>query len=175
MAALYLGPFAIPLYVRLGGAATTDWDAQGGAPEEQEQVHSVLSGGVASGLAHVVAVPLVVATGLTIAGLDMWAMVAVIAVLATGLIIAFDYVGSSRQGRRLSPSAAVAGAVLTVLAFDVGMLGWMLVLHYSDAMPSASDVRFTFLMQLGLILGSLTAFPVVRTLVSRRRNPSAFA
>ena len=73
--------------------------------------------------------------------------------------------------RRLSPGhgAGVAAliAVATVLAFDVGMGGWMLFLHFGWVMPSVTDVTFVFLMQVGLILGFLTGYPMVRLLLQR--------
>lgn len=43
-------------------------------------------------------------------------------------------------------------------------------------MPAATDVRFTFLMQVGLILGTLTAAPIARHLARRGTNaPSQIA
>lgn len=166
LSALYLGPLAWPAYVRFGrsdGASSAD------APVTVKAIRSGLPGGVSSGLAHVVVVPFVVVTGMTVAGLPMWAMVALIAPLAALGIFAFEYAGHEQRARNAKLAAAVA--VLTVLAFDVGMLGWMVLLHYSENMPAAGDVRFTFLMQVGLVLGTLTAYPVMRLLATRR--PSA--
>lgn len=172
LAALYLGPLAMPVYLRFGRSADSQELRPVSQASKASAVRSVMPGGVASGLAHLVAVPFVVATGLTIAGVDMWAMVAIITVLATGLIFAFDYAQAARRGQKPTPGGALLAAVLTVVAFDVGMLGWMLILFYSDTMPAASDVRFTFLMQLGLIFGSLTALPLVHTLITRRTEPT---
>lgn len=175
LAALYLGPLAWPAYRQFGRPADSR-NARDGATSRgprESSVRSALPGGVASGLAHLVAVPFVVATGLTIAGVDMWAMVVIIAVLATAMIFVFDLAQASRRGNRPNPAGALLAAVLTVIAFDVGMLGWMLILHYTETMPAAGDVRFAFLMQLGLILGTLTALPLVRVLISRRTAPTA--
>jgi hypothetical protein len=58
-------------------------------------------------------------------------------------------------------------ALITVLAFDVGMGGWMLFLHFSAFMPAPTDIAFLFLMQVGLILGFLTGYPAVAWLVGR--------
>jgi hypothetical protein len=49
------------------------------------------------------------------------------------------------------------------------MLGWMLILHYTENMPAAADVRFTFLMQVGLILGTLTVYPAMRYFAARKQ------
>ena len=150
VSALYLGPIAVWLYRRWGQRRDAPTVAATG-----------LAGGAASALAHLVAVPLVIASGLTIAGIDLWVMILVIAVLATALLAAFEVAA----GKRVA-FAAVLGFV-TVLAFDVGMGGWMLLLHFSENMPAASTMAFWFLMQFGIVLGTLTALPVVRWLASR--------
>ncbi len=169
LAALYLGPLAWPVYVRFGRSDVRS--ASEGTDLTVRAVRSGIPGGVSAGLAHVIAVPVVAATGLTVAGLDMWAMVALIAPLAAAGIFAFEYTGQPERARNAKLAAAVA--VLVVLAFDVGMLGWMVLLHYTENMPAAGDVRFTFLMQIGLLLGSLTAFPLLRVLAARRSTQTA--
>lgn len=167
LAALYLGPLAWPVYRRFGRIPDDSPAAR--------MVRSGLPGGVSSGLAHVVAVPFVVATGLTLFGLDMWAMVAIITVLATGGIFLFEYIVFTERDLRVPGFAgmrpALMIAVLAVVAFDVGMLGWMLVLHHTENMPAAGDIRFTFLMQVGLVLGTITALPAMRLLIARGIKP----
>ena len=138
-AALYLGPFAVPLHRRQGRAEPSPVEATGSAV-------AVLPGGGASAVAHLLGVPLVAAVGWTIAGMAMWPMILVIAVLA------------------------IAAAVITVVAFDIGMVGWMLLLHLNNAMPPATESTFWFLMQVGIVLGLLTGYPAVRWLL--RRNQS---
>ncbi len=88
-------------------------------------------------------------------------MILVIAVLATALLAAFEAVAGRGWG------AALALGLLTVLAFDVGMGGWMLLLHYTESMPAASHIAFWFLMQVGIVLGTMTALPVIRRLNSQ--------
>ncbi len=175
LSALYLGPLALPIYNRFGRARSAAWQENAGAGPDRSltatALQSGLPGGVSSGLAHVVAVPFVVATGLTIANVDMWAMVAIITVLATALIFGFEYVFFTSKDRRVPGlrgiRPALVVATITVVAFDLGMLGWMLTLYYTENMPAAGDVRFTFMMQIGLILGTLTAYPAMRFLASR--------
>lgn len=166
LAALYLGPLAVPIFNRFGQAREADLTATA--------VRSGLPGGVTSGLAHIVAVPFVVATGLTIANVDMWAMVALITALATAGIFAFEYLVFTSRDRRVRGLAglrpALVVALVTVIAFDLGMLGWMLILYYTKNMPAAGDIRFTFFMQIGLILGTITVYPAMRVLVARRRT-----
>lgn len=160
---LYLGPFALALYARHG---RTGPDRAGHAPDRLPSgTVSALPGGAASAVAHLIGVPLVIASGLTIAGIDLWVMILVIAVLATVLL--FGYERASR-GARIS--TAVGAAVLTVLAFDIGMGGWMLLLHFNGFMPPAGDAGFWLLMQVGIVLGLVTGYPAVSWLARRRRT-----
>ena len=176
LAALSTGPVALALYHRLGRPRSEKWQRERGTSDDggltARAATGGLPGGVASAVAHVVGVPLVVASGLTIAGLDLWAMIAVIAVLATALLFAWEYFVSTVPKRGLTSGQGLAVALLvafvTVLAFDVGMGGWMLLLHFGvEFMPAPSDIAFVFLMQIGVILGFLTGYPAVAWLLSR--------
>ncbi len=158
VSALYLGPLALWLYRRWGRTSEAPSTAATG-----------LAGGAASTLAHLVGVPLVIASGVTIAGINLWVMILVIAVLATALLAVLE----AAAGHPLARAAVLAS--VTVLAFDVGMGGWMLLLHFSENMPAASTMAFWFLMQLGVVLGTLTALPVVRWLTARNRAVPATA
>ncbi len=167
--ALYLGPFAPPLYARHGRAparTAREETAANGERHDQPAVVAGLPGGGASAVAHLVGVPLVLASGLTIAGIDLWVMIIVIGLLAMALLFAYERT-AHRAGRGLPVGAAAVAAVLTVLAFDIGMGGWMLLLHFNEFMPPATEGSFWFLMQLGVVLGLLTAYPVVSRLARR--------
>ncbi|MBC7631799.1 hypothetical protein, partial [Aeromicrobium sp.] len=77
--ALYLGPFAVAVYLRRGRAHPAFKTGTAGiAGEAKGTAVAVLPGGGASAVAHLIAVPLVVAVGWTIAGLAMWPMILVI-------------------------------------------------------------------------------------------------
>ena len=173
--ALYFGPLALPAYYRWGRPRSEKWQREHGfAPEKSLPVAAAtggIPGGAASAVGHVIGVPLVVLTGLTIAGQSLWVMILVIAVIATALLFVFEYFFSTVPTRGLSSGEGLAVALLialvTVLAFDVGMGGWMLVMHYLLFMPPLTDVTFLFLMQVGLILGFLTGYPAVLWLVRR--------
>ena len=169
--ALYLGPFAVALYLRQGRAQLTD---AAGATNSGGSAVAVLPGGGASAVAHLIGVPLVVAVGWTIAGLAMWPMILVIAVLAIVMLAVYERIASNgsrtRRTRDLSIGAALAAALITVAAFDIGMVGWMLLLHFNNAMPPVTESTFWFLMQIGVALGLLTGYPAVKWLL--RRNQS---
>lgn len=116
-------------------------------------------GGAASAFAHVIGVPIVTLLGLTAFGLQLWAMILVIAVLAAALLFVWGLSRPTSRPAGRRPLIAAVSAVALVAVFDLGMGGWMLFLHYGWIMPPASDVTFVFLMQVGLLLGCLTALP----------------
>jgi hypothetical protein len=172
--ALYLGPFAVAGYLRRGRAHPTSKTATADTAEKAETTAvAVLPGGGASAVAHLIAVPFVVAVGWTIAGAAMWPMILVIAVLAVVMLAVYERVASRgpRTGRTrgISVGSAIVAALITVAAFDIGMVGWMLLLHFNDLMPPVTDSTFWFLMQMGVILGLLTAYPAVSWLLHRNR------
>ncbi len=173
--ALYLGPFAVPTYLRHRRATPSSATVDAGAAEESRgTAFAVLPGGGASAVAHLVAVPLVVAFGWTIAGMAMWPMILVIAFLAIVMLAIYERVASRGPGakrtRGISVGAAIAAAVITVAAFDVGMVGWMLLLHFNALMPPVTDGTFWFLMQVGVLVGLLTGFPAVSWLLRRKQT-----
>ena len=171
--ALYLGPFAIPVYLSRGRTHASSTAVDGTARQTNETAIAVLPGGGASAVAHLIAVPLVVAVGWTIAGLAMWPMIIIIAILVTVMLAVYGRIASSSPTggtRGLSIGAAIVAALITVAAFDIGMVGWMLLLHFNDAMPPVTESTFWFLMQIGVIVGLLTGYPAVKWLL--RRNQS---
>lgn len=175
--ALYLGPFALWAYTRWARPAERGVGRAGigTAASRAPTLTYGLPGGAASVIAHVVGVPLVALTGWTIAGLDMWAMIAVIAVLATVLLLGFEYRSRAAASAHLSTPTTLGRAALvaaaTIVAFDIGMVGWMVVLHLGAAMPPVGEVSFVFLMQVGVVLGLVTAYPVVAALARRSAAP----
>lgn len=168
--ALYLGPFTVALYWARGrcAASSTDQLRSGASPG---LLMALLAGGSASAVAHLIAVPAVERSGWTIAGLAMWPMILVIAVLVIAMLTTYELV-AARTAHPARPSRPVFGAVLvavlTVAAFDIGMVGWMLVLHYNDAMPGVGETSFWFLMQVGVLIGLVTGLPAVRWLLHSR-------
>lgn len=171
--ALYLGPFAVPVYLSRGRTRASS-TASLTTRRTDEAALAVLPGGGASAVAHLIAVPFVVAVGWTIAGVAMWPMILLIAVLVVIMLAVYELVASRGVGsggaRGFSLGAALGAAVITVVAFDIGMVGWMLLLYYNSAMPAVTESTFWFLMQVGVIVGLVTGYPAVRWLL--RRNLS---
>jgi hypothetical protein len=171
---LYLGPFAIAFYLNRGRTNTGVAPADETTGKPADTAVALLPGGGASAVAHLIAVPFVVAVGWTIAGLAMWPMIILIAVLAVVMLAVYERVAGNgpRTGhtQRLSIGAAIVAAVVTVVAFDIGMVGWMLLLHFNNAMPAVTEGTFWFLMQVGVIIGLLTGYPAVKWLLNRNQS-----
>ena len=164
--ALYFGPVALLAYYKRGRTNSS---------KARELTTSSIQGrwgrwftdgtpgGAAATVAHFIGVPLIATSGLTIAGTDLWVLIIAIALIAIALLFLFKKLAAG-----LNTGRALLTAAIIVLAFDVGMGGWMIFLHFSSFMPPPTDVRFFFLMQIGNILGFMTAYPVVRVLAGRR-------
>ncbi len=171
--ALYLGPFAIPVYLSRGRTRASS-SADDTKTQTDATALAVLPGGGASAVAHLIAVPFVVAIGWTIAGVAMWPMILVIAVLVTIMLAVYEHLASRSAStghvRGLSIGAALAAALITVAGFDIGMVGWMLLLYYNSAMPPVTESTFWFLMQVGVIVGLATGYPAVKWLLRRNQT-----
>jgi hypothetical protein len=173
VAALFLGPFAIWAFRRWGrgGAVVASSDAGSEGHLGGKAIAGSTPGGAAATVGHFIGVPLVAASGLTIAGTNLWVLIIVIALLAIGMLFAFEFFFAPIAPRGLVKQriwVALGTAAATVVAFDVGMGGWMLLMHFGNFMPNPTDIRFFFLMQVGLVLGFITAYPMVRQLLRRR-------
>ena len=172
LSALWLGPFALALYARTGRPRSEQWQAQHPAGAELGLSAAAASGGLPGGAAsligHVIGVPIVLAAGWSLFGVDMYAMIVLIAVLAIAMLFAFEYSAAARRDVGVTTvGAALLVATVTVLAFDLGMGGWMLLLHVNGVMPPPASVTFLFLMQVGIVLGFLTGYPAVALLLKR--------
>lgn len=172
ISALFLGPVALLLYSRWARSH----NSAAGTSRFARIVLALLPGAAASTVAHLIGVPVVFGAGWTIAGLSLWAVALFILVLATALLFVFEYAASAgvRQGQPAGQQAGrlLFGALITVLAFDVGMVGWMLYLHANTLMPPITDVVFTFQMQIGMLLGMFTASPIAAWLTAKDATAS---
>ena len=172
LSALWLGPFALALYARTGRPRSQRWQAQHPTGVELGLSAAAASGGLPGGAAsligHLIGVPIVLAAGWSLFGVDMYAMIVLIAVLAIAMLFAFEYSAAARRdiGAKTVGTALLV-ATVTVLAFDLGMGGWMLLLHFNQLMPPVTSISFLFLMQIGIVLGFLTGYPAVALLLKR--------
>jgi Domain of unknown function (DUF4396) len=87
--------------------------------------------------------------------------------------VAFQYF-TIKPMRSLSPAQALLAAVkadtLSILAFEVGLFGWM-ALTYFVFFPNPhlkpTQPLFWLMMQIGMVIGYCTPYPMTRLLVQR--------
>jgi hypothetical protein len=111
------------------------------------------------------------ALGLTFFGSMLYTSFAADLLLAWLLGIAFQYF-TIKPMRNLSPAQALLAALkadtLSILAFEVGLFGWM-ALTYFVFFPNPhlkpTEPLFWLMMQIGMVIGYFTSYPMTRLLV----------
>ncbi len=110
--------------------------------------------------------------GLTLFGVDLWASFVYDFIAAWALGIVFQYF-SIKPMRDISAGEAILAAIkadtLSILSFQIGMYAWMAVVYFW-LFPihhlRADQAEFWFMMQVAMLLGFATAWPMNRFLVS---------
>ncbi len=175
--ALYFGPLALWAYARWGRPMSHRWTKENGDPPEKSFAATTAVGtshcGAGCTLGDIIGSPTVAfVLGWQIAGMYLYAEYIVNYVLAFVLGIAFQYFSIAPM-RNLPPRegliAALKADFLSLTSFQVGLYGWMavmqLVLFPEGIHPD--HAAFWFLMQIGMILGFATSYPVNWWLVRR--------
>ena len=178
--AIYAGPLAWWDYYRWARPATRHWQQQHGCPPSlglpATAAVQTIPGGAVSFVGHMIAMPLVMWTGMTIAGQGVWPMMLLIAAFALPLLIAFEYHSLSVTDRSRSAGqrlwAASRISVLAIVAFDVGMGASMLLVAFVLGYSPAS-MAFWLVMWAGMWLGFATAYPMVWWLLPKEGTGSA--
>lgn len=162
--ALYMGPIAIWAYRRMGVPA---------APAEKPFWEGVFVStthcGSGCSLGDIIAEFTVFFAGLAFFGATMVGMfftyLVLSFVLAYLLGIAFQYfvIAPMRGVWGLqSLWAAIKADTLSLIAFEVGLFGWMAVMHFLLFNPQLqpNQAAYWFMMQVGMCLGFLTSYPM---------------
>ena len=176
---LYFSVLAIWAYYRLGLRKTKS--AMEGREHGQHQMRGEPTAGqIAVGTSHCgagcmladVGVEFVIAAqGITLLGSVLWAEYAIDLAAAWMLGIVFQYFAI--QPMRNLPFgqamlAAIKADTLSILAFQVGMYAWM-ALTYFVLFPhphlTAFDPGYWLMMQIGMICGFATSYPMNRWLI----------
>jgi Domain of unknown function (DUF4396) len=120
-----------------------------------------------------VGVPIVAITGLAIAGSTLIAHYTVEFILAYlfGVIFQFYsiYPMNKEDGKLDAFKQAIKADSLSLIAFEVGMFGWMAVVHYLlfTEPPKPTEPSYWFMMQIAMILGFLTSYPANQWLIKK--------
>ena len=180
--ALYFSVFALWAYFRMGRPMARDMTAKmphmkmEQAAEQQDptwQQTAVATSHCGAGctLGDVVAEFSVMGLGLSLLGSPLYASFAADLLLAWLFGIAFQYF-SIKPMRDLSASQALVAALkadtLSIITFEIGLFGWM-ALTYFVFFPNphlmANQPLYWFMMQIGMVLGFFTSYPMNRALI----------
>jgi putative flippase GtrA len=111
--------------------------------------------------------------GVTLLGSALWASYAWDFAAAWLLGIVFQYY-SIKPMRNLSPGKGVVAAIkadtLSIIAFQVGMYGWMALVHFvlfTNPHLKPIQPEYWLMMQVGMVFGFATSFPMNRWLIQR--------
>ncbi len=156
--ALYGGPVALWIYVRLGRISARE------KPFYGRVAIGVSHCGAGCVLGDVIAEFAIFFTGLTLFGSMLLTEFIGDYILAYAFGIAFQYFAIAPM-RRLSLAdglrAAIKADTLSLTAFEIGLFGWMAVSYFVLFRPHLMPTQptFWFMMQIGMILGFITSYP----------------
>jgi hypothetical protein len=175
--ALYLGPFAWLGYRRWGRLSSPRYQQETSAEPGYGEPVSVAIGvshcGAGCTLGDIIGAWLVLIIGWQLLGLALPAEYIDDFCLAFALGIAFQYFAIAPMrglGVRDGIIAALKADTLSLTAFEIGLFGWMAVMQlvlFTDPHLTPDHAAYWLLMQIGMILGFATAYPVNVWLIRR--------
>ena len=179
VSALYFSVLAVWAYYRLGRGHTKE-AMQGEGNKPPSGGREPTFGQVAVGTSHCGAGCMladvacdfaIAALGLRLFGSPLWAEYSIDLAAAWALGIVFQYF-SIKPMRDLTSSQALVAAIkadtLSILAFQVGMYAFMALtffVFFPHPHLTAFDPRYWLMMQVAMICGFTTSFPVNRWLI----------
>lgn len=174
--ALYMGPLALWAYRSMGLSRPRQRDRQGTDGSRQPFWQTVFKGTAHCGggctLGDIIGEWGIFIAGVTLAGLALWPEYIADFLLAYALGIVFQYFSiAPMRGLSLKDGliAALKADTLSLIAFEVGLFGWMafssIVLFQHHLHPDSPV--YWFMMQLGMIVGFATSYPMNWWLLTR--------
>jgi Domain of unknown function (DUF4396) len=175
--ALYLGPLAWPAYRRWGRLNSPAYQREASAAPDYGEPVSVGIGvshcGAGCTLGDIIGAWLVFLVSWELLGLALPAEYIADFALAFALGIVFQYLSIAPM-RGLGPRDGIVAALkadaLSLTAFEVGLFGWMAIMQlvlFQSPHLTPDHAAYWFLMQIGMTLGFLTAYPVNVWLIRR--------
>jgi hypothetical protein len=171
LTALYAGPLALLAYYKIGRLSTRNSQERQGQrtkpakPFWQAVVVGATHCGSGCALGDLIAEWFVVAVPLTFLGRKLFGAWLLDFALAFLFGIAFQYF-SIKPMRNLSPAqglwAALKADTLSLVSWQTGMYGWMAFAIFGifGHELAKTDPVFWFMMQIAMLAGFITAFPV---------------
>ncbi|MGI9556606.1 MAG: DUF4396 domain-containing protein [Solirubrobacterales bacterium] len=179
--ALYFGFFAVFAYMRWGRTATPRWIEEKGERDTSFPVKvavGVSHCGSGCTLGDIIGGWLVFLLTLQILGSTLLAEYAVDYAFAFTLGILFQYL-TIKPMKNLSVGGGIREAVkvdtFSLTSFEVGLFGWMALMRlvfFTDPNLEPDQIEYWFLMQIGMMIGFATAYPVNWLLIKRGVKPA---
>jgi Domain of unknown function (DUF4396) len=169
--ALYFGPAAVAAYRAWGRPETARWQQAHGDPPEKPGYAVTATGvshcGAGCTLGDIIAEWAVFGQGATVAGLTLGAEIIgdYVAALILGIVFQYFAIAPMRGlPVRKGLIEAAKADVASLTAFEVGLFGWLALMTFVF-FPAPHHLRadspvYWFLMQVGMIAGFFTAWPV---------------
>ena len=176
--ALYMGPVGLWAYFRWGKPKSPRYEQLNGPTGERPmRVRVAISASHCGGgctLGDIIAAWLVFALGLTVAGLALpWEyLFSYLLALTIGVgfqVWAIRPMRPGLGGRSLLRQAFKAD-VVSLSAFEVGLFGWMAITQlvlFTNPHLFPDTATYWLMMQIGMVLGFLTTYPVNIWLINR--------
>lgn len=180
--ALYFSVFAVWGYLRIGRTKTKaamrkhqgmQHPQHEGPPTAAQVAVSTSHCGAGCALADLVTDFGIAATGIVLFGLTLWTEYTLDFIAAWALGIVFQYLAIKPMGQMSAGEALVAAIkadTLSIAAFQVGMYAWMAVvffLLFPKPHLTPFDPRYWLMMQVAMVIGYATSFPMNRWLVQK--------
>ncbi len=169
----FFGPFALYTYFKWGKLKTNDSQKEDTRGKHAKVFVSTSHCSSGCTLGDIIGVPIVALTAMTIAGSVLFAHYVVEFILAYifGIIFQFYaiYPMAEEQGIAGSIKAAIKADSLSLIAFEIGMFGWMAIVHFwlFQEPPKPNEATYWFMMQLAMIFGFITSYPANWILVNK--------
>ncbi|OBB35718.1 DUF4396 domain-containing protein [Mycobacterium sp. 852002-51961_SCH5331710] len=177
--ALYFGPVAVWMYLRFGRPNSKRWLKRAGAeqPPDKPKWATTAIGvshcGAGCTLGDIIAATAVFLLGLELWGRALWPEMIgdYVAALALGILFQYFAIAPMRGlGPRKGLVAAAKADVLSLTTFEVGLFGWMALMSFvffRSAPVHPDSPVYWFMMQIGMIVGFVTAWPANVWLIRR--------
>ncbi|UOQ84379.1 DUF4396 domain-containing protein [Gracilibacillus salinarum] len=169
----FFGPFAIWSYYKWGRLKAKNLDIEDKRGQAAKVFMSTSHCSSGCTLGDAVGVPFVAITGLTIAGSTLFTHYTVQFILAYLFGILFQFYAIYPMHKDKGVSHAIKTAIkadsFSLIAFEIGMFGWMAIVHFLlfTQPPEPTTATYWFMMQIAMILGFLTSYPANWLLVKK--------
>ncbi|HLR59753.1 MAG TPA: DUF4396 domain-containing protein [Pseudogracilibacillus sp.] len=169
----FLGPIAIWTYFKWGRIKAKSIEKTDSRGNFAKVFVSTSHCSVGCTAGDALGVPIIALTSLSIAGSTLLTHYTVEFILAYTFGIIFQFYAiypmDKSVGIKKALKSAIKADTLSLIAFEVGMFGWMalvqLVLFVNP--PEPNEIVFWFMMQIAMILGFLTSYPANWWLVKK--------